>query len=448
MLSYLKKIATKALKEGTPILVANLISAIGTFGGIKLLIGLLSAQEYGALALAVSIQSGISLLIFGPISQAGVRHASSWLKQEQSTQFLQALTRLVTEGAICTVLLIAVVGLYLKRIESIQATAWYVGIAIYSITSGITLVSGQLLNGTRKRVGYSILYTLDSILKYPIAYCCILAMTSSAFATFLGYILSSSAVAGLSLLMLRAIVSSIKKNVQYQANSFREATFAIAHRLRAYSLSFAVWGAAQGLYLASDKWIIAKFYSLKELGFYTLGYQLGFTPVAIISGITIQVIQPLLYNSQENHVLSRPSKKNQDKLKTAQLLIYGISLILLGYVFWTTLGHYLVPRITGYKFLQSLDYLNIFAASACIFGIGELIACNFYNKETLSIVKTIKIIVSALGIVLNILAGMASNVQYLAAASLATNTLYLFLLLFFLKLEGCKTNQHVSSADH
>jgi O-antigen/teichoic acid export membrane protein len=444
----MKEIATKALKEGTAVLVANSISILGTFGGIKLLIELLSAQEYGILALAVSIQSGISLLIFGPISQAGLRHASLWLTQEQSTQFQQALTRLVKEGAICAVLLIAVVGLYLKRVESIQATAWWVGIAIYSIASGITLVSGQLLNGIRKRVGYSILSTLDSILKYPLAYCCILAMTSSALATFLGYILSSTAVAGLSLLMLRATASSIKKNVQYQLNDFRETTLEIANRLRAYSLNFAVWGAAQGLYLASDKWIIAKFYSLKELGFYTLGYQLGFTPVAIIAGITIQVIQPLLYNLKENHLLSRPSEKSQDKTKTAQLLICGISLILLGYLVWASLGHYLALRITGDKFLQSLDYFNIFAASAGIFGIGELIACNFYNKETLSLVKTIKIIVSAAGIALNILAGMASNVKYLAAASLATNALYLFLILFFLKLEECKTNQHVSSADH
>jgi O-antigen/teichoic acid export membrane protein len=446
MLSYPKKIATKALKEGAAVLVANLISTIGTFGGIKLLIGLLNAQEYGALALAISIQSGISLLIFGPISQAGVRYASLWLTQEQSTQFQQALTRLVKEGAVCAVLLIAVVGLYLKRVESIQATAWWVGIAIYSIASGITLVSGQLLNGIRKRIGYSILSTLDSILKYPLAYCCMLAMTSSSLATFLGYILSSTAVAGLSLLTLRATANSIKKDVQYQVNSFRETTLKIAHRLRAYSLNFAVWGAAQGLYLASDKWIIAKCYSLKELGFYTLGYQLGFTPVAIISGITIQVIQPLLYNLQENHVLSRPSEKNQDKTKMGQLLICGISLILLGYVIWASLGRYLAIRITGDKFLQSLDYFNIFAASAGIFGISELIACNFYNKETLSIVKTIKIIVSALGIVLNILAGMGSNVQYLAAASLATNTFYLFLLLFFLNSEGCKTNQHVSTA--
>ena len=438
MLSYLKIIATKALKEGTAVLISNLISTIGTFAGIKLLIGLLSPQEYGVLALAVSVQSGISLLIFGPISQAGVRHASLWLKREQSTQFQQALTRLVKEGAIGAVFLIAITGIYLKRFESIQATAWWIGIAIYSVASGITLVAGQLLNGIRNRVGYSILSALDSTLKYPLSYCCILATQTSAFATFIGYILSSTAVAGLSLLMLGAIASDIKKNIQDQVDALKEKTLEIAHRLRAYSLNFAVWGAAQGLYLASDKWIIAKFYSLKELGFYTLGYQLGFTPIAIVSGITIQVIQPLLYNLQENNGLSRPSINSQGKEKTTKLLISGISAILLGYLIWVSLGHYLALHITGERFLQSLDYFNFFAASAGVFGAGELIACNFYNKETLSIIKLIKIIVSVLGIILNLLAGIAGNVQYLAVASLATNILYLFLLLIFLKLEGCK----------
>jgi O-antigen/teichoic acid export membrane protein len=87
-------------------------------------------------------------------------------------------------------------------------------------------------------------------------------------------------------------------------SQFRRASAAVAappevrewtERISAYAWPFVTWGVFSWAQLAADRWALKAFATTRDVGLYSVLYQLGFAPMSLASGLLIQLVAPVLF---------------------------------------------------------------------------------------------------------------------------------------------------------
>ncbi len=403
-------------REGAWLAAGQAAGLVGLAAGVRLLTGLMSPSAYGELALAMTAATLTSQVLWGPLANAAGRYYAPAREAGQLPACLAALRRLLRTAAVVVVLagLAAAAGLAL-----VAGGRWLpLGLA----TLGMALCSGgnTVLNGlqtaARHRAVVAVHQALEPWVRAALAAACLLGIARSSTAAAGGYAAALAVVLGSQALwarlQFRAPVPAAPRDVA-----------AWRGRLGAFSWPFAAWGLFTWAHLASDRWALSFCATTREVGQYAVLYQLGYTPIAIAAGMTMQFVAPILFQQAGDAA---------DAARIAGVtrrvwILTGAALGLTGLaVLLAALAHGAVFRLLAApEYRERSGLLPWLALAGGLFAAGQVLSMDLLSRYRLRALLAIKIATALAGLLLNLAAARRFGVAGVAGAGVVFAAGYL-----------------------
>jgi O-antigen/teichoic acid export membrane protein len=177
------------------------------------------------------------------------------------------------------------------------------------------------------------------------------------------------------------------------------ATLAWKTKLISYTKSFSCLGAISWILLVADRWSLQIFSNnTSEVGVYVAAYQLGYTPVALLCGLGMQLVSPILF--KETYI-----KNNQARINPHGEKIVGICIsasLALGFVACLAtqpLGKFFLDP-SYYKAIILMPYLAI---AASLLSAAEFLSLAYQAELRIQILTQSKAILCLAGIILSLI---------------------------------------------
>jgi O-antigen/teichoic acid export membrane protein len=386
--------------ELTPLLLGQLISTGASLATVRILTGYLGPSLYGELSLALTYQVVANQLFFGPLGSASLRFTSEAQKNGTEKSFLLAQFRIFCKASlpisIGSFLFFALLSVFGKLKPNIGLLL----LVLFSLGAGCLHVLVQFFNATRRRQVYGALLSTFSLLQCLLSTTCVVFFGASTSSVLLGYCLASTLSLFMAIFYLKPyafknLIPSIDFCLQINARS----VLAWEKCLKDYAIKFSSWGFVTWLLLISDRWSLHIFDAYNSIGLYAVAYQLGYTPVALLCGLGMQLVTPILFSKVQNAGSPKVKLDNSGRLIVV-ISIFASLLIGLLFVFVTPILFDVFASPAFYGALQIAPPLSI---AAGLFSAAEFIALVFQAELRINTLAKVKIFLACTGIVLNVI---------------------------------------------
>ncbi len=269
-----------------------LSSVFALFAGTRFLTHLMSTDEYGKLALAISL-STLAVLIFGdPIGKTAVRFYSLWCGAGKPYGFLQNLWKSMVLamggiGLCCIITMIA--GHYIK---AVPGSYFVLVTGFFAIVLVFNRVAMALEDAARKRRFRGILQGSFETLRFVFAIGLVIIFALPV----VEIVLSGFVLAGILVVIVHGIFlyrlfhrDQAEKNRAYPDVKMDNA------RMRSFQSPLVVSSVCIWLVMMAERWILQYSGHPGDVGGYAAVYQLSFIPMLLASNFLILLIEPVLY---------------------------------------------------------------------------------------------------------------------------------------------------------
>lgn len=188
-----------------------------------------------------------------------------------------------------------------------------------------------------------------------------------------------------------------------------------------YSSPFMAWGGFSWMQQSSDRFALETFSGARGVGFYSILFQLGYTPMIIIGGMVQNFLQPILYSRVPASINSRNANQSSLALISvvSSLVLLAVTFIasLLAAVFYDPIISFLVAQdFRSYSYLLPLVVLagGVFAASQPF--IARLMALKNTHK-----IFRIQVLFCTASITLNLLLAKSNGIDGVVSAVLISS---------------------------
>ena len=291
------------------------LSTIGTFAGVRLLTSVMSPEEYGRLALAVSLSLGLVYSVGVGGGESLIRFFPIAKKEGAATWYWQAIRRCLM-GVILFVGMMSILlggggsalGWNAERIFLWLATLLFSGM----LTVHTLLFS--LHTGARNRKVVSAHQCAYEWGRFLVAFALILAWRGYASVVMLGFSVSTIWV----IISERRWVKKIILSSWSKTPSSEDRSGEFFN----YFWPMVIAGLFFWLQMFADRWALKAFCSLQEVGVYFALYQISYSPMIHFSRFLAGFLGPVLYGK---------SGDGSDLEQTRQALLINerVSLLLL-----------------------------------------------------------------------------------------------------------------------
>ena len=268
------------------------LSALGALVGVRLLTGVLDPEQYGELALGISVAAFVQMTFLQPLYEASLRFFSIAAETREMPAFLASVRRvsLFVTGVLFVGFLVVFVWLAMTG-----RSAWF-GLAllsaIFSLLSGLNVTMNGIQNAARQRPIVAWHDSFSQWLRFLLAVLFVSWFGRRSDMAMLGYIAA-----------VLAVVSSqywffVRNPDVAAARAVRPAPLDVmrwTRQLRDYAWPVAAWGVFMGAYLISGRWALQLLQTSTSVGLYAALYQLGFYPIVLLTGLWMVVIQPVMF---------------------------------------------------------------------------------------------------------------------------------------------------------
>lgn len=353
------------------LIVGQGLAVIGNFVGLKVLTTIMGPEDYGRLALGLTMAGFFQLLVYGPIAQWAMRFYSVYRDRTNLRAFrigawkayiyatvvvtgaavVMVLT-LISAGvdpawvmlAVAAVLLAVIVGLRSILVAVHTAAKMHRTVAMYQgaevwlrlgLVVGLFYVFG--VSGSIAVLGLffgTLLVTLRDIWKY--------SRGNEGITTDIG--------------------------IEHRNIAWRE----VKGQLLVYAgpfLYFAVFGIITQY---ADRWILMGIFGEREVGIYAAMYQIANAPLVMLATITSQVVTPVVFDCNGSVPNESSNKRARRRLWEAATLMAVVMAILVLSAFF--FGETLLTLFTARGFSQFHSVLWIMVLGLSIFYIGQLLS--------------------------------------------------------------------------
>jgi O-antigen/teichoic acid export membrane protein len=310
----------RLFKEGSWILLGQIMMVVGSLAGVRLLTELLTSDAYGELALGMTVATLVNQIILGPLGGGVLRFYAPAVERGDVAGYFNATKKLMLLAAMVIILIVlfSIAGLFFAG-----QTQWVpitVSALVFSILGGYSANLSGILTAARQRSIVAIHQGIDPFLRASIAAGLILWVGMSSAVAMIGYVIAALLTLGSQAYFFRKVVPTnllSKNNINWHQDIWK------------YSWPIGIFGVFTWLQLASDRWALQIFSSTKDVGSFAVLYQLGYTPIALITGMASQFLVPILFQRAGD---STDSERNSDVYKLSWRLTW-LSLLLTGIAF-------------------------------------------------------------------------------------------------------------------
>jgi O-antigen/teichoic acid export membrane protein len=401
-------------KEGSWIIIGQVTSVAGMLVLVRVLTEYLSPEEYGQLALGITLAGLVNQVVMGGVGAGIGRFYSIAAEKQDLGGYLHATRRLLTYATLAVVVIGLILILSLYGLGHSQWVGLAVAALLFAILSGYNSTLNGIQNGARQRSIVAFHGGLDAWFKTLLAVCLILWLGASSMAVVTGYACSSLLVTVSQLIFLRRTIPPQQEPIQYQQPWLPQ--------IWAYSVPFSIFGIFTWMQQASDRWALQTFATSSEVGQYAVLFQLGFTPIALITGMATSFLGPILYQRAGDAT----NQARSDNVHQLSWRITKLSLIitLLGFAITFTLHEQLFNILVATEYRSSSYLLPWVVLAGGIFASGQMLALKLMSEMKASAMTTAKIATALTGVLLNVLGAMHAGVHGVIGAVIVFSGMY------------------------
>ena len=408
-------------KEASWIVLGQIVSILGMLVLVRVLTENLEPSQYGRLALGITVATLVNQVITGSLSNGIGRFYSIASEQDDIGGFYRASGRLMFYAtlAVLGVGLVLLGGLLL--IDYPQWLGIASAVLVFSLFNGYNTTMNGIQNAARQRVIVAFHSGLDAWMKIILVLGVMYWHGQSATSVIIGYALSAFVVSISQFVMLWR-----QKNRQ---DTTKKENTKWVREIWAYSWPFSTWGIFTWAQQSSDRWALEAFASTGQVGMYAVLFQLGYRPIAMVTGMAMTFFGPILYQRAGD---GTDSTRNA----SVHLLAWRISFITLSATF-IVFFLLLALHEAIFKMLVAEEYRNIsnmlpwIVLAGGIFAAGQMLILKLMTEMKTAAMVRVKLTTSIVGVALNYCGAAAVGIQGIVAAALVFSIIY-FVWVFLL----------------
>ncbi|MCP5410268.1 MAG: lipopolysaccharide biosynthesis protein [Chromatiaceae bacterium] len=403
-------------KEGGWILVGQIASVLGALVLVRVLTEYLDPAEYGELALGLTIATLVNQVVMGGISNGISRFYSIAAEKGDLVGYLQASGRLLTYATL-VVFLVAIV-----LISGLMVTGqgrWIglaVAVLVFSILSSYNSALNGLQNAARQRAVVALHSGIDAWLKIGLAVAMMLCLGAAGTTVVIAYTLSAlivtiSQIVSLKLLMRQQNVAfNCEGNENWGLHVWR------------FSWPFSIWGIFTWGQLVSDRWALEAFASTQEVGQYVVLFQLGYTPIILVTDLLMKLVGPILYQRSgfaNDHVRNI----------TVHRMVWSLSLICLvltgmAFSFAWLLHEWIFQWLVAKSFRDISHFFPFMLLAGGFFATGQMLSLKLMSEIRTQSLLHVKLGTALVGVGANALGAWWYGISGVIAALVTCAAVY------------------------
>lgn len=408
-------------KEGVWIVAGQIAAILGALVLVRVLTEYLEPAQYGQLTLGLSAAAFFNQVVMGGISAGIDRFYSIAVEKYDVSGYLHASSRLM---GYATAVVLAI-GLVLMMVLLWLGYSQWMGLVaaalVFSVSSGCNVSLNGIQNAARQRAVVAYHVGLDAWLKILLAIGVMIWLGSSSTAVVLGYALSSLLVNCSQFYFLRRLTQPQVSTTRGHENWERQ--------IWLYSWPYATWGVFAWVQQISDRWALQNFAATKEVGLYAVLFQLGYTPIGLVTGITIGFLAPILY--QRSGIAADHTRNISVHRIAWRITFAGLLMTALAFIF-TFLQHEWIFQLLVASKYHAVSYLLPWVVLAGgIFSASQMLLLKLQSELRQNTLITAKIVTAIIGVCLNIYGASQFGLQGVVAA-LLTFSVFTFLWMSWL----------------
>jgi len=378
-------------REASVVAVGQAGAALVGLGGLRLLTTLLSPEEFGRLALGLSITAFLQQVAFGPVSAATLRYAGNAAKENDLDAFLDSLRRLLRQAVLLSVV-VATVGVLVLLALGLQA---WIALALsavwFAAASGTSTALLFVDASLRRRPWVAGVQIVGEVLRFGLAGAALVILDiRSATLTMSGFALALTLVA---LLQLR--------RWQHGQRSIATRTDPWRTSMVLFAAPLALTGALSWSQLASDRWSLNAFLSVVHVGAYSVLYQIAVAPFSLLSVMLQQLIGPIVFRMAGRGT-------DEDALRASHRVVV---LAIVGLLGCTVVGalvawefhEWIFAALVGPRFRNFSPLLPLAVCVGGVLAASQLAGTTVMSRGDTTRLITPKVVTSIIGVGLNIL---------------------------------------------
>lgn len=391
--------------------VANVIGALVL---VRVLTEYLVPAQYGQLALVLTLALLVNQVGLGGVTAGVMRHYSIAAENQDLGAYLHATSYMLAYATA------AVVALSLMLMASLYWLGYsqWIGLAVaalvFSVLSGFNGVLSAILNAARQRAVVACHSGLDALLKILLAVGAVFWLGTTSTAIVVGYACSSLLITISQLFFLRRTIPERHAPILNRQHWVQQ--------IWAYSFPFTIFGAFTWLQQVTDRWALQAFATSSDVGQYAVLFQLGYTPIALIAGMAMSFMAPIVYQRSGDAV---DPVRNADVHRLCwRLSQISVMASLLGFAMAFGLHEPLFALLVAYEYRGSSYLLPWVVLAGGLFAAGQLLALKLMSEMKPSAMTKVKIATASIGVLLNVIGAELTGVQGVVGAQVAFSVIY------------------------
>lgn len=402
-------------RESSWIVFGQGLAMLGSLALIKVLTAHLNTEQYGQLALGLTVSEFIYQTVSGGLAVGIGRFYSVAYDRGEILNYLHA-SRILLLNATMVVGLVGVSLVF--GLLSLGYGQW-IGLAtaalVLSVFSGYNAALNNIQSAARQRAVVACHTGLGSWLKVGLVITATICLGNSSTAVVVGFACSAFLITISQILYLRKTIQA-NSTVAGDYYDWKE-------KMWKFSLPFCTFGAFTWMQQASDRWALQLYATKEEVGQYAVLYQLGYLPIALCITIVINLIAPIIYQRSGDATNdSRNASAHRLALRATVLsLIMTFICVLLAFCFHQALCGLLAgPAYSHVSYL--MPWMTL---AAGFFAAGQILATKLMSEMKSSKLTLIKITTALAGVFFNLIGAAYMGIQGVVLAIVLFSFIYL-----------------------
>ena len=425
MLLLQAKRSRRLIKEGSWIVLGQLMMIAGSLVGVRLLTELLSPDAYGQLALGMTIATLVNQIVLGPLGGGIIRFYAHAMESSDLAGYFNAAKKmtLLATGVIFLIILFSSVGLIVA--EKIKWLGITISALVFATLSGYCANFSGIQTAARQRAIVAMHQGAEPLLRSLIAAGLLIWLGATSTIAMIGYVIASLFVLASQGFFFRKI---------YPVNTFSDKKNNWQDKIWKFSWPIGIFGVFTWLQLASDRWALQTFSSTSEVGSYAVLYQIGYYPISLLSGMAMQFLVPILYQRSGD---ASDNERNAAANKLSWQLTWVTLIITMTAVLVAFMLHKLIFQIlVAQKYSSVSHLLPWMILSGGMFAAGQSLASNLQAKLKTRELMAAKIITALSGVAFNFIGAYWYGITGIVCAGLLFSIMFLLWMALLVNREG------------
>jgi len=404
------------------------LAFFGAIVGVRLLTHVLPPAVYGELALGMTVATLVQQVVLSPLSGATLRYFAPALEANQLSAYFGGVRKLLVGTTAVWLVFAGVlsVGLWMSghgKWLRLTATA-----LMFALLSGYGAVFGGMQNAARQRAVVAWHDGLAVWLRFLTAVALIELLGAFSQVAMFGYALASAAVLVSQFWFFRRRIFAL--NVAQSAATLDQVQ-TWKKQMYAYAWPFAIWGMFTWAQIISDRWALQTFTTTSTVGLYAVLYQLGYYPIAILSGSISQLVSPVLFSRAGGGF--DPVRMNSTHRLNHLLVLAILGLTGLGTVAAFLLHPLIFSLLAAPEYHGVSSLLPWMVLSGGLFATAQMAVLSLLSATATKSLIAPKIVTAFLGILLNFVGAYTFGLYGVICASVMHSIIYLIWILCLTK---------------